>query len=118
MQKMKKSKNKPRSQRSIEMEEQRNEIFRREQEKEDKKKARTTRIIGSMLCLYSAATAIMSWLFDYMGILSMIALVMGFFGYRRLEKKEGRDYYAAVAGMILAGIRLAVTAFDLIRAVI
>jgi hypothetical protein len=116
MQKMKKSKNKPRTQRSIEMEEERNEIIRREQEKEEMKKNRTTGIVNSMFCLYSAAIAVMSWLFDYMGILAMIAMVLGVIGYRRLKEKKGRDYYGAMAGMILAGLRLAVTLFDLIRA--
>lgn len=116
MQKMKKSKTKPRSQRSIEMEEERNEIIRREQEKTEKKKEKTSGVIKSMLCMYSAALGIMSWLFDYLGIIAMIAMIFGVLGYRRLDQKEGRDYYAAIAGMVLAGLRLCLTAFELLRA--
>lgn len=106
MQKMKKSKTKPRSQRSIDHEIERNRIIE-EQEAKAARKARSTKAVGmTMICLYSVALAILAWLFDIMGIIALISVVLGIIGIVKTENRKGRDFYAAMAGTALGAVRL------------
>ncbi len=106
MKQLKKSKKKPRSQRSIEMEQQRNEIIERERQKVLKKKISNSRMLVMMLCMYSLSAAILSWLFDYLGIVAATAIVLGVAGLRMhgIEKKD-RELYIAFAGISLGILR-------------
>lgn len=115
MKQLRKSKKKPRSQRSIEMEQQANEIIERERQKALKKKKSNSRMLVMMLCMYSLSAAVLSWLFDYLGIVAVIAIVLGVAGLclHGTEKKD-RELYMAYAGLGLGILREIVFAYQAI----
>ncbi|MBR4164556.1 MAG: DUF4190 domain-containing protein [Solobacterium sp.] len=106
MQKMKKSKSKPRSQRSIEHENERNRIIQEEEERKNRKK-QSNKLLGDRLfCYYSLSLGILAWLFDYLGIFAILSVAMGIYGFLRVREKKGRDYYVAIIGLVLGITRL------------
>lgn len=106
MQKMKKSKTKPRSQRSIEHENERNRIIQEEEERKNRK-MQSNKLLGDRLfCYYSLSLGILAWLFDYLGIFAILSVGMGIYGFLRVKEKKGRDYYVAIIGLVLGITRL------------
>lgn len=106
MAKLKKSKTKPRSQRSID-EENRRIAAVEAYEKQIARRKEDNKVMGmTVLCLYGLIMAIIAWLIDYMGIVALLSVIVSFIGLRTLKEKSGRNYYACIAGLVLGGLRL------------
>lgn len=114
-QKLKKSKLKPRSQRSIEMEEQKKAAIAEYEAQEAKRRRRADFVGLMMLSYYSAAFGALSLLFDFMGFIGVIALGLGIAGLKKADGKKGKEFYAAVVGIVLASISLII---QIVRAVL
>ncbi len=116
MQKMKKSKTKPRSQRSIEHENERNRILQEEEDRINRKR-QSNKLLGNRLfCYYGLSLGILAWLFDYMGIIAILSLGMGIYGFIRVRGTKGRDYYVAIIGILLGATRLITEIIPLLQA--
>lgn len=107
MQKLKKSKVKPRSQRSIEMEEENKRIIA-EMEEKQKKKADSRRYSFCIAAsFYSLIFSVIAWLMDWFGVISLMALIAGVIGLRLNTDNIKREKIAAIAGLVLGGLRFA-----------
>lgn len=106
--KLKKSNTKKKSQRAIDMAEERKLEEEKEQEKKDailrKKKNYTKNTFDTMFPLYGLIGAVLSVLFNQIGIFSVLAIVLGFFGIKRNQKNKDRFYYIAIADVVVGAL--------------
>ncbi len=117
---MKKSGVKKRSARSIELEQQRIAEETAAREAKEKKAMQRAKLMEAskktMFAMYGFVFSIISWLFDWMGVVATIALVLSIIGIRLADRKEDANYFkAAVVGIVLSVARLAMWAFMIIR---
>ncbi len=113
-QKLKKSKQKPRSQRSIEMEQERLAAIEEYEKMEGARKRKAANMGRMMLSYYSAAMAILSLLVDYMGIIGIVAVVLGVLGIRQIKNRRSTEFCAAAAGIALGAVSLIIQVYRLI----
>ena len=113
-QKLKKSKQKPRSARSIQMEEEKKALIEEYEKRETFRKNKAERSGIMMLAYYSLAFGILSILVDYMGIIGLIALGLGIAAMIRLKGNRNREFYAACGGIALAVVRIGIEIYRLI----
>ena len=114
MAKLRKSKAKPRSQRSIDEENRRIAAVEAYEQQIAKRKEDNKAMGMTVLCLYGLIISIIAWLIDYMGIVALMAVVVSFIGLRKVPEKSGRDYYACIAGLALGGVRFVMEMIPLI----
>ncbi|MCR5793757.1 MAG: hypothetical protein K6G61_00245 [Solobacterium sp.] len=107
MQKMKKSKVKPRSQRSIEMEEENKRIIAEMEEKKQKKENEKNYRFTIIASFYSLIFGIFSWLMDWFGVISLVSVIAGVIGLRLNKNNVRRERIAAIIGIVFGGLRLA-----------
>jgi len=107
--KMKKSAHRAPSERALQQAQQQEEKLRQDQlEKEHKekiKKATMNNTIKIMLGIYSLLFSIMSWLIDYMGIISLIGTIIGLVGIIKLKEDKNKYFYFACIGFSLGLVR-------------
>ena len=111
MAKLKKSKAKPRSQRAIEMEAERQKAIDAHETAVNKKKKERGDLLTTIFCWYSLIASGFSVVLGFWGIFSIMAIGFGIAGIR-LNNKAGRgktaEYWAAVAGIVIGAIWLVV----------
>lgn len=106
-QKMKKSNVKKRSERSIAYEKEQQEKAAELEAQKEKRKVMTRNMGNSMICMYGFCIAILSWIFDYMGIFAILSIVLCVIGLHKADRKNhARDYWCDRIGLVLAIIRL------------
>lgn len=106
--KLKKSKTKPRSQRSIEEEQRREEAIRKHEEEMEKSKTARRSTLSTIFCWYALVSSIFSVFLGFWGIFSLMAIGFGIAGLKMNGNRRNKDFYAAWAGMILGAIWLVV----------
>ena len=108
---LKKSHSKKKSQRAIAMAEERKLEEQKEQEKKDailrKKKNYTKNAFDTMFPLYGLIGAVLSVLFNKIGIFSVLAIVLGYFGIQRNKARKDKFYYISF-GDVVVGVITAV----------
>lgn len=106
-QKMKKANVKKRSERSIAYEKEQQEKAVALEAEKKKRKAITRGMGNTMICMYGFCVAILSWIFDYMGIFAIIAIVLCVIGLNKADRHtHARDYWCDRIGLVLAIVRL------------
>ena len=113
-QKLKKSKQKPRSARSIQMEEEKKALIEEYEKQESYMKKKADNTGRMMLAYYSLALGVLCILVDYMGIIGMIALVLGIFGFLKTKGTKSKEFYASCGGIALGAIRIGIEIYRLI----
>ena len=66
-----------------------------------KKKKYNKNAIDTMFPLYGLIGAVLSVLFNQIGIFSLVALVLGFLGMKRNADKKDKFYYIAIADIVV-----------------
>ena len=106
---MKKSSVHPKSEHSLELSEEQQAELKRIDEEDAKRKAirkKMTKDTGRvMLGLYSLMFAVLCWLIDWMGIIALIATVLGFYGVYKLKTKKDKYYLFCMIAGVAGGIR-------------
>lgn len=106
---MKKSKVRARSQRSIDLENEKLAQQKAEEEalvaKKQKQKHQAHVTFQLMLGIYSLLLAVISWLADWMGIIALASIIVGVFGMIKLKDNKDRYYWFSVAAIGLGGVR-------------
>ncbi len=105
---LKKSNVKKKSQRALEFAEQKRIEEEKEQEKKEaaikKKKNYNKNALDTMFPLYGLMCAILSFLFNQIGIFSVFALVLGFLGMKRNVDRKDNFYKIAIADVVVGCI--------------
>ena len=110
-QKLKKSKVKPRSQRAIEMEEERNAAVAAHEKEVVRKQKKNRDTLTTIFCWYSLIASIFSVVLGFWGIFSIMAIGFGASGLhmqKKTEDKNKRDTFAAIIGIVVGIIWLIV----------
>lgn len=106
--KLKKSKVKPRSKRSIEEEQKRlDAIEKYEQEIERARKSRRNTMC-TLFSWYSVVSSVFSVFLGFWGIFSIMAIGFGIAGLKMNDHGKNREYWAAWAGIVVGAIWLVV----------
>ena len=106
--KLKKSKVKPRSQRSIEEEQKRlDAIEKYEQELERSNRSRRN-TLSTIFSWYAVVSSVFSVFLGFWGIFSIMAIGFGIAGLKMNDHGKNRDYYASWIGIIVGAIWLVV----------
>ncbi len=102
---LKKSNVKKKSQRSLEIAEQKRIEEEKEQAKKDaeiqKKKNYNKNAIDTMFPLYGLLCAILSFLFNQIGVFSLFACILGFLGIKRNADRKDNFYKIAIADVFV-----------------
>jgi hypothetical protein len=110
-QKLKKSKVKPRSQRAIEMEEQKQAAIAAHEAELRRSTSSKRDLLTTIFCWYSQIASVFSVVLGFWGIFSIMAIGFGIAGLRLQKKNETvrkLDTYAAYSGIIVGVIWLIV----------
>ncbi len=110
-QKLKKSKVKPRSQRAIEMEEQKQAAIAAHEAELRKSTGAKRDILTTIFCWYSLIASVFSVVLGFWGIFSIMAIGFGIAGLKMLKKNEIErklEKYAAYIGIVVGVIWLIV----------
>lgn len=86
------------------------EAKRLEEEKEqakkqaiiDKKKSYNKNALDTMFPLYGLMTAVLSILFNQIGVFSLVTLLLAYLGIKRNKDKKDKFYYIAIADIVVA----------------
>ncbi len=100
----------PKSERAAELSEEQQAELKRIDEEEAKRKAIRKKMMKDtgrvMLGLYSVMFAVLCWLVDWMGVIALIATVLGFYGVYKLKTKKDKYYWLCMVGGVAGAIRL------------
>lgn len=105
---LKKSKTKPRSQRSIEEEQKRKEAIEKYEQELERSKASRRNTLGTIFCWYALVSSVFSVFLGFWGIFSLMAIGFGIAGLKMNGEKRDKDFYAAWAGIIVGAVWLVV----------
>ena len=106
--KLKKSKVKPRSRRSIEMEQKRQEAIEKYEAELEKAQKSRYRTLSVIFFWYSLVASVFSVFLGFWGIFSLMAIGFGIAGLKMNGGKKNKEYWAAVIGIAIGVIWLIV----------